>query len=675
MHRLDLIPARKHFVHGVRALMLVSLLGVSPAWADVATRTGEKKKERSEKEEKKKEREYLPEAHSVALRFVAGQPVTIELSGAVGVQQQVEFLIRQAPQYGALSAIIPHPTDTSRATVLYKHSDPNAPLMDNFTYACRVPGGSWSAPATVTLVGQRMEPRIEILEHPTYGRIFLGEEKTAKVRVRNVGTAPLSMPLVWEAPWKGPPTLEVPLGGVEEFYVSFTPTKAGEFHKELLLQPGIVSSRMVFYGDCILPFTVTPSRLELQFKESTGERSGVISLVNSRNEKSVATLTLPAGLEGPASVELAPGSKTEVRVWLPATKVTKFGGKIEVASGESSVSVDISAGPTPAAMKLVSPGREGLDFGRVTPNSSFIREVEVANRGGEPLVLEVRTSPPFVLEGTREAATLAPLEQRAFKIKVSGTSLGPHSGTVSLISGSGRIELPLTVEVVEPPPPIAAPSTDKVRVEKPVWPPIVADAKPLPVPAAKAAPAAPASPAVVGDPVLAVAKRNKLQQAVLVMLASRGVSPPRGSINTNLEQVQGLAVQSSSTSEVVLTWNIPGVMPAGWAIEQSGMAFQEEHKVFAKVWSRYDNWKLVGTDSGKVSVRLFGLKPASQNEFRVMGLDREGKISEPSEPLVASTNEPWRVPAWAWRLLIVAALGTIAYVLFRVRRGDFLAEA
>ncbi len=647
-----------------------------PASADVGKGIGgDKKKDRKEKDDGDRNTSYLPEARSLALRFVSGQSITVNLSGSVTGSQQVEFLIRQWPQYGTLSTITPHPTDSSRAVVTYQHHGGETPLADSFTYACRVPGGSWSAPATVTLAGQRMEPRLEVLEHPTFGRTFVGGERTSKIRVRNAGTAPLSMALTWQAPWKGPPTLELPLGGVDEFYITFKPEKPGDYRLDTQLQPGVTTSRVILYGECIFPFTVTPGNLALEFDETTGERGGTISLVNSRDIRVTASLSLPGGLQGPATVDLEPMSKQTVRLWLAAPHVAAFKNRLIIRSGENATGVDVSAKPTPGAIKMVSPGPQGHDFGRVTLKSTFTRDVVIANRGGETLQLEARTTPPFVMETLRDSASIPPGEERTFKVKVSADRLGPVSGKLLLISGREQLSLPLMADVVEPPAPIQSPSADKrIIAPKSVWPPVASEAQPVPVkpaPAPKAGPDSPQSKSGLSNEAL----RTRAKLILLAHLVTHGMPVPASSINPHLERVGGLTVLDTSSSGMTLEWTKPPVMPAGWAIEYAGMAYLKEYNAFGKIWTRYPNWKPVDAEEGKVAVRLFGLQPDSQYELRVMGLDREGKISEPSRPVVGITPQPWRVPGWVWRVLIVAALSLVGYVLFRVRRGDFMVEA
>ncbi|HSI63346.1 MAG TPA: fibronectin type III domain-containing protein [Candidatus Saccharimonadia bacterium] len=674
-------------VLGVVVLALTTL--AAPLTADVATGIAKKEKDRREKEDKKREPSYLPEGRAVAARFVAGQSIDIELGAAAGTVPQVEFIIRQTPQHGTLSAIRPHTSDSSKAIVTYQHSSPHAPLSDSFTFACRVPDGRWSAPATVVLVGQRMEPKIEIIENPSFGRIFVGEEKTSKVLVRNAGSSPLQTTLTWQEPWFGPPDLSVPVGGTQEFLVSFRPVKAGEYRQDMLIQPGVGSSRMILYADCVLPFSVSPSRLQMAFKESTGEREAIISLVNSKSETVKAEIFLPAGLQGPATVELAPASKVDVRLSLPESNVANFSGKMAIRSGVSVATVDIDAKPTPASMKLVSPEPGGIDFGKITSKSVASREVAVENRGGESLVMEAKAITPFVLEGTGGAVTIEPRQQRTFKISLRADRLGPQNGHLEFLSGTGRITVPLRVDVEESKSAMSITSAPAAPVQ-----PAVSEVQPARVspkpslaaasdpPARTAAPEPVRPPAAVPTPALptddeelSMPRRNLTQMAVMALLATRGLPMAKDAINPYLDQVRDLNVAERDSSSITISWGKPSVTPSGWVVEFASMVYHQETNTFVKIWTRYPNWKLVEAEKERIGIRLFGLRPAEQYEMRVMGVDREGKVSKPSNSVLTNTSDTWRVPAWAWRLMIVGALGLVGYVLFRVRRGDFMVEA
>ena len=685
MNSLPATPRRSSVVRWIACGLLLA----TPLCADVATGFKEKKKDR--KDDKKRDTAYLPEAHPATVRFVAGQSMTVELVAAVSSLKTVEFVIRQAPQHGQLSTVMPHPTDSSKAMVTYTHSSPEAPLADSFTFSCRIAGESWSAPATVALVGQRMEPRLEIVEGPSFGRILLGEERVGRVQVRNRGTAPLQAKLSWPESWSGPPTLDVPLGGVTEFYVKFQPKNPGEYRQDVVLQPGVPTSRVFLHGDCVLPFSITPSKTELTYDGKTGERSATFSVVNARPTAVKAELALPAGLQGPTSVEIAPLAKTDVRVWIPQGEVAAFSGKIAVTAGPSSATVTLDARPVPASMVLASPGTTSLDFGQVYQKEPNAREIVLSNPGGEVLVMEARADTPFYFDDAQRTVRIEPQQTRAFTVALRPKRTGVHTSQAEFVCGTSRIKVALRADVLDsrpPPPPPAPLATESPGTAAPVpvgntvlaslspqsAPPIPAPS--LPQPAAAPQVPAPVQAADAGSASeLTLPHRTSAQLALLTILASKGVPPHQSTINPHLDPVKEVSLVERNSSNVTIAWKKPVVMPSGWVIEFADLVYQKDVGAFVKIWKTYPHWQAVDAGSDEVGARLNGLRPAGQYDMRILGVDREGKFSTPSDVITLQTSDAWQVPGWVWRLTVVGALGLIAYVLFRVRRGDFLVEA
>ncbi|HSJ02049.1 MAG TPA: Ig-like domain-containing protein, partial [Verrucomicrobium sp.] len=258
-------------------MFFIFTLGVGWLHADVKLKAGDGKR--------KKDDVVIPEARDVTAAFVAGQAVDIELSGAVGTLKQAEFVVRQLPEHGTLTNLRPHQRDSNKSIITYTHAGPEASLADRFTYSVRVDGGPFSAPATVYLRGQRMEPILSVLTIPSFGKVYLGGESSGTVAVRNLGRAPYVMNMVWGEGWSGPAKLEINPGETSEFRLTFRPTKPGEVRHEIELQPGVKTSKMTLFGEGIRALTVSPSYLTLDYNRSTGLRTGVLTLVNGRPEK------------------------------------------------------------------------------------------------------------------------------------------------------------------------------------------------------------------------------------------------------------------------------------------------------------------------------------------------------------------------------------------------------
>ena len=655
-------------------LWTVSTVALHPraAFADVATKGGERPKKDPEDKKKDKRFDFLPEARPGTATFVAGTSVDIELAASVGSLRSVEFIIRQQPANGTLSAIRPHPRETNKAIVTYTHRGPDAPLADSFSYACRLDGAEWSASANIVLNGSRREPRIEVVNAPQFGRVFLGSQATARVFLRNTGEADFKSDLKWPEPFIGPSHLEVLRGSTAEFEVMARPTRTGEFRHDLVFQPGQLSARAIFYVECLKPFSVTPSQLSLQLEERTGERSAVLALANSRNTPVRVSIKHPDRLQAAEEVEVASGSRTDMRVALAAGDVDGFSGELIIMAGEDVETVPVEAKPKPPVLQILVPASLALDFGAVQQSAPASREVVLSNAGGESLILQASTRPPYKVDQLAGSLRIEPKAQARFKVILQTEQLGAVPGELDLNVGSFRAKIALSADVQQ-----------NAAMKEPANPGLtgsptgkgtLAGLSPEQASAAQAATAGSAA-ATAPDadmiPQNIFEGRSKQQAALLAYIAEKGLPMPKDKVNPFLERITSLDLVSKSRNDAVLAWPRPGVMPSGWVVEKAGQTLNPTTGLIIKTWSRYKQWEPTEVDGDRIGMRILGLEPSTVYEFRVMGVDREGKVAEPTVSMRVETDEPWRLSPWFWRLLMLGLASAAGYYLYRLRRGDF----
>lgn len=648
------------FLHAVVGFAVaVAVLQPVRVAADVASKSGDKaKKDPDEKKKKDKKTDYLPEARRGVAKFTAGIPVDVELVAAVGSLKQLEFVIRQMPQNGTLSAIRPNGREGNKAVVTYTHAGGEAPLSDSFTYACRLDGGSWSAPATVTLSGDRLEPKIEVTNLPQFPRVFLGGETSARMMLRNTGLADFHMEVKWPEPFIGPPIIEVPKGGTREYQVFARPGKTGDARYELVLQPGVREARAIFYVVCVQALAVSPSRLVLVLDSKGGERSGVLSLANARFQPVLVVMKHPARLVVPSEIEVPAGSRSDLRIALPAGDVDSFSGEIEVVSGDDVQKVYVEAGPKPALLQVLVPASLALDFGAVDQYTTPSREVVLGNGGGQTLVIAGRVLPPFQLSNMANSVRIEPGKQARLKVVLQTDRSGPVTGELDLDSSSAGVKLALTADVRE----------RKVRESSRA----IASSPQAPPSPSTAATADSSPSAFTGDVGAGpFSEHSELQSVIMAMAASRGMPIPRSLVSPFLASIPSIEFISATSSEVTIAWPKPAVIPPGWVIELASQILDPNTGYFVKLWTRHRDWETVEIDGDRIAVRLQKLQPASIYEVRVLAVDREGKVSEPAATKLIQTAPAWTMPSWVWRTLVFAVLGVIAYRLYRMRNGRF----
>ncbi|MEY4483705.1 MAG: hypothetical protein RL693_1157 [Verrucomicrobiota bacterium] len=647
----SLSPARPGVnITSVFGLVCIVALLTGSLCADVTRKADDKKKN------KDKETVSIPEARDVAARFVAGQSVDIELVAAVGSLKQPDFIIRQQPEHGTLSNLRPHLKESNKAIIAYTHAGMNEALADKFTYACRIDGGPMSAPAVVTLSGQRMEPKISLVNTPSFAKIFAGGESSSSVFLKNEGTAPYLMNIAWPEGWVGPPSIDVPIGKTVEIQIFFRPKKVGEFRFEGELQKGVPSSKLFLYGECLRPLTVSPGSISLSLDTKTGVRTGTFSLVYARPEAVQVKLKLPPRINGPADMEIPAQGKVEVSVFLAAQDVEAYNGEIEILVGTAVEKVAVQSAAKPAELQLVAPEKGVLDFGSLDQRKTVEREIILLNAGGEPMIVQVDCRLPFSVEESGKALRIEPRQQRSLKVRLKSESSGKLSQDLKIVGGLNTLTVGMLADVREV----------KVAVER----------QPTPMPSVVPSPVVTPSPVTApanGEPSEAAeAGRSRRQLALMSFLQTEGWPLPKESINHYLERVMNVQMVEHTASSMTLEWKKPDIAPAGWILEYSSQIYDAGQGFSVKSWARFNNWKPVeGGPADKVTVKLQPLKAGAQYEFRVMGVDRDGKVSEPSPRMLFATKESWRLPSWLWRTLLAVALGLVAYVLHRVRRGDF----
>jgi hypothetical protein len=571
--------------------------------------------------------------------------VQIEISAAVATLRQVEFVVRTPPQFGTLSAIKPHPRETNKGIVIYTHRGVEAPLTDRFTFACRVDGGPMSAPATVTLTGKKFEPILVVEDIQSLDRVFPGGEGALRFNVRNAGPAPFEGDFAWAPPWSGPPHITLKPAEKASFAAIFKPDKPGVSRSEMILQPGVESSKLPLFGECVRSVTVVPGELTLTLNPQSGAREGVLLLSNARNEPVSVKLRVPERIEGAAaSLEIPARGRTRLSLGLAAGDVTSFHGELIVDTPDGSEKITLQAMAKPADLRVSFPTVGSVSLGDVSVGGLGRGEFRVRNVGGAAAVVQAQALTPFSVEPSNEAVRISPGAEATFVVTGRGEQMGHADGEIILLGGLSELKVPVAMEVMAATPMVkrepTAPRTAPKGAEKPTVPQGLAEAK-------------------------MAATRSGLR----AYLAALGPPIPADRLNPYLEQVAELQVKERHDDRIVISWKKPSVAPENWVIESASSARSETENVFVKVWSPMNNWKFLDGDAGRVTVEINSLRPGTQFDVRIMGVDREGKFSRPGIFTLA-TSVPQPLSPWFWIFLIVAALGITLYILLRVRDGE-----
>jgi hypothetical protein len=135
--------------------------------------------------------------------------------------------------------------------------------------------------------------------------------------------------------------------------------------------------------------------------------------------------------------------------------------------------------------------------------------------------------------------------------------------------------------------------------------------------------------------------------------------------------IEGINLIQQGRDELTLEWKNPEPKPAHYLIEAGFLVRNEPTGRWLKAWRPMPNTEVVKGEEGKHTVRLKKLMPNGRHELRVVSVDAEGKVSQPSDIYFFSTLPPWKMPSWTWQAVAVIALLIFSYVYFRLKRREW----
>lgn len=690
-------PFRHPNLH--RACWALSALLLMPGLClgDITKGSDDKKKRKKNKDEP----EFLPEAKSATVRFIAGTSVEIELAAATALISPVRFVIREMPQHGSLSEIRMHPRELNRAYVTYTHGDKSASLGDRFTFAVKLDESSWSAPGVVTLLGKRADPKIEVLGSPTFSRTLPGAASYGKLVLKNSGIAPFAADIQWQPPWTGPPRIELGIGQHQEFQLMVKPAVPGTLIWEREIQPGVESSKVRLYVECMDLFVVAPGHLKLKFDGEKGDRRGRVGIANATDEPMTLAVEPPDKIESPAEITVPPKQTASFEISLPADDVGAYHGELWVIREPYRERVVIDAAPEPAQAVLVEPQAGALDLGSVSKGKTARSQVVLKNVGGEPAVLAVQAGSPFRVAEADSALSLAPGEEKTVPVEAMSAGPGQFSGAFVFNGPGTRLTVQAKLAVTDPEVPQA------IKPKAPALAAAVKAAQNLRAPVAKAAnaivdpvtlPDRPAAsrPRPDAPPAAAAAKiaspdsppsaisnepspgsegssglvpLNNTQSAVFAYMSEFGFPIPPILRSSTLSKVESIIVKEQGRDSLVVGWKETEPKPEKYLLEEGYKVLNKPTGRMLTGWRPFPNQERITGEPGEVTIRLNNLVPESRYKMRVLGIDQQGKVSEPSDIHYISTASPFRLPAWTWQALIGVALVIFVFVFWMLKSG------
>ncbi len=699
----------RHVLH--LTTIAFALTALQSVRADVKLRPGDKPKESTKDFMKDKEKNGYPtpEPHDRTANFVSGGSVVIDLDVATSYLGSVKFTIKDQPQHGTLSAITSHPSsETNKAQVTYTHNGDATQLNDRFTFQAKIADGNTSAPGVITLVGRPAMPALVISEAARFPRVQPGQTQSARVVVTNLGTAPFSGDLKWKAPFSGPPHLDVPVNEKAEFLVVFKSEVPGGYRLDQELQPGVAASHVQAFVECILPFTATPGSITLAYDPAHSARSGTVKVSNGSASPMTLRVEAPARLQVAKEINLPAGESQDLVIGLDAADVDAFRGEVWVIQEPAREKIVVLAEAEPAQIKLAAPADAKIDFGKVEKGKPGEASLTLTNQGGQLLIAKVLSLPaPFLFAESPDNASIEPGKSATFKLKFAPEQPGEYSNTLSIGGNGGNVSIALRGSFVDAKrapvtagatsgnphaPPRqrdvdAAPKRESVSTPAsappPVPPPSVPASlkyvQPVPAPSASQPPVAAASPqskpGIEDKPpgpnavdALRTAPADGLKLQSLLSSYGFGLESLPMFQSKILDRVPAIGLKDAGRDYIELAWQLPKVEPKQFIVQTAVLIRNEKTGLPIKGWKNVENWQPVARmPAGTAGARIDGLQPGAEYEWRVIGMDSEGKLSQASDILRTAMPAITRTPLWVWSLIGGAVLMASVVIMRRVR--------
>jgi len=691
------------------------------AWADVTIRPNERPKETTKDfiKDQKKNGFVSPEPVNGSAQFIAGQSVVVELKVTTASLGYVKFVIREQPKHGTLSDIRPHPSaESNRALVTYTHNGDHEELNDRFTFAARAGESSTSAAGVITLTGRKAVANVQVLDPPKFKSLQPGEQSTTTFVLKNIGNAPFTGDLDLPAPFSGPRHVDLAVNEKLSVMIMVKPEAPGTYRIDQELQPGQPASRLQAMVECAQAFVVTPGAITLAFDPVTGQRKASVKVANGSNAPLKLRVDCSNRLQVVKEISLDTKGTSEVSIALAKGDVAAFRGELSIVQEPSRQKVMISADPAPAHILLAAPKDGKVDFGQIIKGKVAEAKISILNDGGVAAVLQAAQVPPFLIHTDLSSLKAEPGKTVEIVISFNPDLPGSYNQSLFIAGNAGRLELtmkgtmidparpngstpgagganapvrPRDTDAVPPRPSVSRPSASVPSVPVPsvavpsIQPAPVMALRPPPAavapePVVKAVPAPAASAVATGESAKgarAVASFKQMAPAEVAMYANLmtyGISPTTTPAfqSHSIDPIPNIGVLERGKDNLVLLWEAPKVEPAHYLIESSYLVRNGATGLMLKAWKPFTEWQPAKSpQQGLTAARLTGLKPDTQYELRVLGIDKEGKFSAPSGIVQVVTASPFHLPGWTWQFLIAVVFLAIVYTGYQLKQGDW----
>lgn len=599
---------------------------------------------------------------------IKGETMSIQLvSEAKTRASVVEFLIRDFPLNGEFGPMASLEEDRTKAVVKYTPYPDTAATTDSFTYAVRYPGGLWSQKVEVKISLEASEPKIHATTELDFAKVMLGQSAEGEIYLSNSGTAPYRNQIQLTEPWSlvepANGLLNLPVGGQQTLKVRFSPVIEGpaEYRIPFFRNQG-ASTRLI--GSGYAPFSISATEIPLRWEEKSRTRLATLTVSSLAPVRLPVTLSTDERLKvsGGGALYVMPEESATFQVYLGTEDVEPYSGQIQVATGDFSIPVTISAPVAPAYLVVENTGTGGrrIDFGPIEPGALAQGSFQLRNAGGIEVKAKLSARPPFSVLAAGGLATLDPLEAEAFAVRVAAPDgiVGPYEGELMIEAENGQM-LRLTLRATFLGSDEELNAALRMQASSPTGNP--ADQPPAGTnPTDEADRPRPAQPRLSREEEDRIIAEMDRMRSPLGFITLPTVERE---ILASIPAVSGEKIRLLDEGRRHLTvgWPLPSVGHDQFELEMRMMRQTEETSPLESVWIPYHDVAYTADPGGEIAAEIRGLAPNRTYEFRVFTLGDDGEVSEPLG-FVAKTQMPFD---WTW-IYVGCGIALLAAILWLV---------
>jgi hypothetical protein len=381
-----------------------------------------------------------PAPESVSVEVERGGTVLIPLRPGTRGGYRLNFLIRSAPEKGAIKEI--RRIDDLNAEVVYQHDRSKGLDADEFTYAVQGDGTAVSARAKVTVTVRPLTSQVDYPRTVAMGSIPAGLPSKAQIVFLNSGKADAVLRLK-APPWAILESSEIHVPASSEARATLSVVPLGTGHLSGLLEiEGDAKGAVNLSAEGVPPIEVNPPSLKLE-----SGIPGAISVRNISNRVVTVEIGGPTGIAPVGSVTLKPDEARHLTVNLGTSAPASAEDFVSIRVGELLTAIPVAWRRSPA--RIIFEGQAPLELGELRRDRPVQGNLVLRNVGEVNARVRMAAKDPWIILPTEGVAIeIAPGQTKTLVVSgIAEAPAGERRGTVVATWDSGTSEMPVNASV------------------------------------------------------------------------------------------------------------------------------------------------------------------------------------------------------------------------------------